>query len=166
MQTTTPPLLPDWVYWVQALGPTLAAIAIGIFAALIAWGQWRTARDKLKWELFERRLNVYLATVKLVEASNHYTNQTGRIIEVDFGEFSEAIRGAEFLFDGKIAIAFRSIGELFTRSAALRLSLRVAVPTEFDTLLDDQKALMVQVHEFGKTIEADFRPYLDVSTVL
>jgi len=42
----------------------------------------------------------------------------------------------------------------------------VAVPTEFDTLLDDQKALMVQVHEFGKTIEADFRPYLDVSTVL
>ncbi|MEB1528068.1 hypothetical protein [Xanthomonas sp. WHRI 7945] len=49
-----------------ALGQTLVALAVGTIAALIAWRQWKTAeqqaktaRNKLRLDLYERRLAVF-----------------------------------------------------------------------------------------------------------
>jgi hypothetical protein len=54
-------LHPHWTTYVQAIStPIIAAIAAG-FAGMIAYRQWRTARDKLKMDLFDKRYAVYLA---------------------------------------------------------------------------------------------------------
>lgn len=48
-----------------ALGQTLVPLAVGAIAALIAWRQWKTAeqqaktaRSRLRFDLYERRLNL------------------------------------------------------------------------------------------------------------
>lgn len=44
----------------------LATLAIGGFAALIAWRQWKTAQDKVKLDLFDRRFAVFMDARRLV----------------------------------------------------------------------------------------------------
>ena len=53
---------PHWTTWVSALlTPTVA-----IFGGYIALQQWRTARNKLKFDLFDRRMKVYEAVNTLL----------------------------------------------------------------------------------------------------
>jgi len=54
--------LPDWVQWIQALGPTSASVVTAIIAgavAMVAYRQWVTAREKLVLDLFQRRYSVF-----------------------------------------------------------------------------------------------------------
>lgn len=56
------------VHWTAYLS-ALAVPVIAAFGALIAYRQWITARNKLKFELFDRRLALYqAATAELVRA--------------------------------------------------------------------------------------------------
>jgi hypothetical protein len=41
------------VQYIQALGPTVVAVVAAGIAGYIAWRQWRTAHDKLSFDLFE-----------------------------------------------------------------------------------------------------------------
>ena len=45
-------------YWTQVLSALLVP-TIALFACYIAWRQWRTAQNKLKLDLFEKRFAVY-----------------------------------------------------------------------------------------------------------
>lgn len=65
--------LPSWVAYVQALGPTLAAVAIAGFTIWIAFRQVRIAkeqaiiaREKLMHDLYDRRYAIYLAFEKMI----------------------------------------------------------------------------------------------------
>ncbi|WSH67085.1 hypothetical protein U8Q05_12015 [Rhizobium ruizarguesonis] len=51
--------------WMQA-GQLITTVVIGVIAAVIAWRQWRTARDKIKLDLFDRRFAVFMDVRKLV----------------------------------------------------------------------------------------------------
>jgi hypothetical protein len=46
--------LPRWMEYVQALAPTVVAIIAALIASYIAWRQWRTAHDKLSFDLYEK----------------------------------------------------------------------------------------------------------------
>jgi hypothetical protein len=61
-----PSQLPFWLQYVQALGPTTVAVVVGAVAAYIAWRQWRTANDRLRFDLFEKRAAVYEAIGHLI----------------------------------------------------------------------------------------------------
>ncbi len=69
--------LPLWVQYFQALGPTLVAVVLAYIAAAIQFRKWRTAYDKLRLELFERRFKIYdetrefLITVFLITVTVH-----------------------------------------------------------------------------------------------
>jgi hypothetical protein len=85
---------PHWTTYLAALlMPTIA-----VFGAIIAYRQWRTAQNKLKFDLFERRLAVY-ETVKGYISSVMATGRTAQ--EKEF-EFLSDIRGAKWLFDEDI----------------------------------------------------------------
>ena len=50
---------PHWTKYITAFSvPVIASIGL-----LIAYRQWKTAQNKLKFELFEKRLKVYNSTV-------------------------------------------------------------------------------------------------------
>lgn len=85
----------DLITTIQALGPTVVALAAALVAALIAYRQWRTARDKLKLDLFERRHIVYDAAHEfLILAANESTLETSAVFE-----YASKISQAKWLFD-------------------------------------------------------------------
>jgi len=53
--------LPTCVLYVQALGPTIIALAASGIAGYIAFRQWLTARNRLKLDLFDKRFAIYQA---------------------------------------------------------------------------------------------------------
>lgn len=57
---------PHWTAYVTALLTPLLTLSVAIY---IAVQQWRTARNKLKLDLFEKRFSIYDATRKFVGSS-------------------------------------------------------------------------------------------------
>lgn len=92
------PELPRWLLWITALTPLfqfLGTVAIGVAAAYIARGQWRTNQAKLKLDLYDRRLAVYEASMKFVLGLT-----TNAMVDADATrQFLVATRQAPFLFD-------------------------------------------------------------------
>jgi len=84
-------MTPHWTTYLSALlVPTVA-----ILGALIAYRQWRTAQNKLKLDLFDRRLVVY-------EAARDYISSvmtSGKTTKEKEFEFLAGTRGAKWLFD-------------------------------------------------------------------
>jgi hypothetical protein len=96
--------LPYCVQYIRALGPTFAVVAAGI-AGYIAWRQWRTAHDKLSFDLFERRFKVYEAAQSFFAAATY-----GRkVTEQDRQTLFRGIRGHEFLFNTEISSDLQNI---------------------------------------------------------
>jgi hypothetical protein len=88
-------MLPSCVQYIQALGPTFVAVVAAGIAGYIAWRQWRTAHDKLTFDLYDRRFKVYEATRFFL-----FTAITqGQVNGDDYRAFLNGLRGAEFLFN-------------------------------------------------------------------
>ncbi len=92
---------PHFLYWLDvlnALSPLftfLGTVVIGGFAAYFARGQWRTNEDKLKLDLYDRRLAVYEAAMKfLVDLTT-----SGKVDAASMHQYLVATRQATFLFD-------------------------------------------------------------------
>jgi hypothetical protein len=60
--------LPLWVEYTKALGAPIVALIAGCIAGGIAYQQWKTARDKLKLDLFDRRMAVYNSATTMINA--------------------------------------------------------------------------------------------------
>ncbi|MCB4770946.1 hypothetical protein LGR54_20250 [Ancylobacter sp. Lp-2] len=86
--------LPYWLEVVKASGPTIVALVIGGIATMIAYRQWRTAKDKLRLDLFERRLAVY----DLIERYRARVLQNGSADTEDIRSLHEMASRSEFLF--------------------------------------------------------------------
>jgi len=86
---------PHWTAFVSALGTPIIAGLVG----LIAYRQWRTARDRLKLDLFDRRFEVYFSCMKFLSdilISRHVDSQ-----RVD--AFTRETRNGKWLLDQDIA---------------------------------------------------------------
>ena len=83
--------------WTDYLSALLTPV-VAIFAVTIAYRQWRTAQNKLKLDLFERRhaiydgVRVYLTSVMV----------TGRTTSESELKYLEATRGAKWLLNDDI----------------------------------------------------------------
>jgi hypothetical protein len=85
---------PHWTQYLAALlTPTVA-----VFGLWIGYRQWRTAQNKLKLDLFERRLAIYDGVRSFI-SSVMTTGKTTQSYEM---EFLAAIRGAKWLFGPEV----------------------------------------------------------------
>lgn len=62
--------------WLQ-VGQLFGTLAIGGVAGIIAWRQWKTAQDKVKLDLFDRRFAVFMDARRLVSEAG----QLGKITD-------------------------------------------------------------------------------------
>lgn len=93
-----PAELPLWVEYVKALGAPIVALIAAAIAAGIAYRQWSTARNKLKLDLFEKRMEVYKAAVDLIkEMALPHPMKWGRI-----SELSGQLSSGRWLFGPKV----------------------------------------------------------------
>lgn len=81
---------------VSIFAPVLAAVGL-----LIAYRQWRTAQNKLKLDLFEKRLLVYEAVDKFISSQMRKHGDKTQVEQ----EFHEALRSARWLY-GKSIVDF------------------------------------------------------------
>jgi len=99
---------PHWTaYLTSLLTPVIAAI--GLF---IAYWQWKTARDKLKSDLFDRRYSIFETTRNLCESIwLHDPNYGANLARLRLAQLE-----AKWLFSEKVA---EYIGELHKKAVNL-----------------------------------------------
>jgi hypothetical protein len=148
--------LPYCVQYIQALGPTFVAIVAAGIAGYIAWRQWRTAHDKLTFDLYEKRFEIYQAVKLFTDLADMLS---GQVNNKEIGALYKGIRGAEFLFGGKTRKLVRDITELAMKAYIARAKLA----SEIDKLLPEEQKLVNYLSELSDPIEDMFRPYLDLS---
>ena len=109
--------LPWWVAWVKEGAADLAAPALAVFAAVIAYKRSRIAAAKVKLDLFEKRFKVFDAARTLIV--EHSTVE--RISDEDHKVFLRATSDAEFLFDGEVPEYLDSLSKNSIRVVSRRL---------------------------------------------
>jgi hypothetical protein len=87
-------MLPIWTQGLQLAG----TFAVAIFVAIIAYRQWKTAHQRLVFDLFERRMKLY------DDARNALgvVLRTGNAPNDQIAEFSEVSERAKFLFGDEV----------------------------------------------------------------
>jgi hypothetical protein len=87
----TKPHRVDYIAWLLPVATFFLSVAVGI----VAWLQWRVARNKIRLDLFDRRYKVYEATVRFLRVSV----QDFAHIDLHLSVFNDETSNAEFLFD-------------------------------------------------------------------
>lgn len=86
---------PHWTQYLSALlTPTVA-----VLGSFIAYRQWRTAQNKLKHDLFERRFSVFDSARKLLAS----IMTSGKANNEELFKFLSGTREAKWLLDDQIA---------------------------------------------------------------
>lgn len=81
--------------------------AIAIFVALIAWFQWRTHKEQVKNELFDRRFAMFEAVNLFINTLCGY----GKVLDHEYEEYLSKTKGAIFIFNDKISNFIKEVGE-------------------------------------------------------
>ena len=148
--------LPRWMEYVQALAPTVVAIIAALIASYIAWRQWRTAHDRLSFDLYEKRFAVYEAVKNIINTAYLH----GGVTQGDLDAFYEGIRGAEFLFDGRTKDFVANIRWMAWKASNARARLK---RSETDKLIDEELDILDFLSGQAEGLEDMFKPYLDLS---
>jgi hypothetical protein len=106
----------------MAVLQALSVLVVGGLGAYIAWRQWRTAHDKLKPELFDRRLAAYR---QLNDAIAPIV-RTGKATSDDAMRFQRAMYDMRYLFDKWTEDRVRDVYLAMTAKAALDAQLEKA----------------------------------------
>ncbi|MGN7875566.1 hypothetical protein ACTJKJ_18550 [Roseateles sp. 22389] len=100
------PFDPHWTTYLQATATPVVAVIAAVIAATIQWRQWKTAtaaaetaKNKLKLDLFDKRMVVFDAAVHLVRRAN----LEAPMDLDDFSELTTKMRQAEWLFSREVA---------------------------------------------------------------
>jgi hypothetical protein len=146
----------NWFTVLSALlTPVIAALAV-----FIAWQQWQTNRNKLKFELFDRRLVVYQAAQDLLSV----VTGSGDVPSEKSFEFLMRTRAAKFLFDDEIdQYLYR---ELYAKAVALQTlnsELKdVPVGDERSRLARERKEVFDWFAAQIEALDRKFSPFLQL----
>jgi hypothetical protein len=154
--------LPLLVQYAQALGPAFVAIVAACIAGYIAWKQWKTAQDRLRLDMHQKRFVVYDAAKRLV----NMTMIHGQLTAEDLGNFYDGIKGAEFLFDGETKVFLNKIGTMAIKAMNARARLqRQPDHPNADKIIDEEQDIVQFLMDQGPRLDSVFTRYLDISTV-
>lgn len=94
-QTLLLPSAPhDWITCISAL----LVPVVGILAVCIAYRQWRTAQNKLKFDLFDRRMSVYQTACEMLA----FVTTHGSITQQEEIKYVAGTRPARWLFSQEV----------------------------------------------------------------
>jgi hypothetical protein len=142
--------------WFLILQPTALAVA-ALIAAFIALRQWLTARDKLRLDLFDRRLDIYRRARDFMAV----ITQKGRPEIGDFFPLNEARAMAPFLFGDDATEFLTKLSKIGADLAAAADSLETAQGQERSELVQSRRKSRDAFHETYEEIDRVFGRYLD-----
>ena len=141
-----PAPVPHWTAYATAVATPLVAVMAAVLAGVIAYRNWRTAQNKLKLDLFERRSSLFqLFEDMRIDVARGAEWDILSMEESRYTAFRHAVRQATWLFDRKVNAWLESFAddvrdyfvhcmplfskdppteEIAKRSAAIRLRIR------------------------------------------
>jgi hypothetical protein len=141
-----------WLQYLTALLTPLVA-ALGIW---IAFNQWKTARMKLKLDLFDKRLAVYevvQTAVRRAVVQKHFSEDM-------LAEYVQGIAGARWLYDREMKMALFDLFELLCRIQPYCELPDDASEEEQGILLSRESEAMEKIEEQWAALDARFAPFL------
>jgi len=94
----------------------IATLVVGLGVILFAFLQWKTAHDKLRLELFDRRYKAYKALMTFLGRA--LMGSSASFSDSDLVEFYRDMDGYEFLFGSDISDYYKQVR---TRALDMRL---------------------------------------------
>lgn len=91
--------MPLWVDYVKALGTPMVALLASVIAGFIANRQWKTARNKLKLDLFDKRIAIYKLALNALQ-----NIRTDKMNVMAVEELENSLHAARWLFNTEVAI--------------------------------------------------------------
>jgi hypothetical protein len=133
---------------IQVYGPVIVAVIAALIAGTIAYRQWKTAADKLRLDLFEKRWKVFKGVQQLLGKAALRADVTSE----DLREFLVATEGARWLFDPALAEFLEdSVYKKALRLQELATDLKTVYPAEADSKRAEKTAI---VQWFGDELKA------------
>jgi hypothetical protein len=144
----------DWIDILAALlTPTIA-----ILGAYIAWQQWRTNRNKLKLDLFDKRFQVFENIKKFIAS----ILTSGRVEDGTEFQFLRDTKSVRFLFQDDATI-LNLIDEIYKKAIKLHTLERTERGSSGQTLennLNKQNEIKEWYQNQLHTIDEIFKKYL------
>jgi hypothetical protein len=127
----------------------IISLITGICVAVIAYGQYRIEKDKVKLELYRKRYDIYIKVqefIAIIVGNNYCTTENLQM-------FLRDTREVEFLFNQDIV---NYLDEMYKKGVAMRdtYNLETRDPDSFYEIQDWFG------HQFKESIKK-FKPYLD-----
>jgi CYTH domain-containing protein len=94
----------------------IATFSLSVAVGIVAWQQWRVARNKLRLDLFDRRYKVYNATRAFLSLV-----LDNAVTEEKLAEFNLATSDAEFLFGDDVVQFLTQIRQRATNLLSLKI---------------------------------------------
>jgi hypothetical protein len=135
----TPPQIPMQPHWTAYIS-SIAIPIVAIFGAYIAYRQFKTAQNRLKYDLFDKRMAVYDAACKAIGIAATKGNLTGQ----DQIDFLVGVNSAKWLFDSKISVYLDK--DLWNQIIKLEYHEKMSA-----SLIDTQR--VHHIEEKSKTLE-------------
>lgn len=149
---------PHWTVYLSAISTPLIALLAGGFGGYIAWRQWRTAQDRLRLDLFDKRLPLYEATMKFLAS----VLTSGQVDRQRLFDFNSAVREAKWLLNRDIVDYFeKELRPRALRHEAYTEELRaIPVGEERSRMVAEQSELFTWFQNQYDVIDAKFAPFL------
>lgn len=153
-----------WVEPLLKVSQGLLTPLIAVLAVYIAWQQWKTNRQKLIWEQYDRRLTVYEEVRKVLSI----IVRDADISTDDLMDFRTAVAEADFLFGPEIP---EYIDVIYKRGVKLRYwnqqyrDYTQEKPGGYDheKVVNEMHAELEWLTGQFEPAKEKFRKYLDVS---
>lgn len=157
---------PHWTAYVTAVATPIVAIVAAVIAAYFGYVNARTARNKLKLDLFERRMKV-VTTIRYV--LNLTFEHEERLDDSTYADIENAINDSEYVFDEKVHKHLKGVtlylyDEYLSvrrnmRNVRFRMSNGSVSGEEGETMMQD---LYIKLDEATKRLFADERAVNDL----
>ena len=151
-------ILPVWVEYARALGPTLVAAAL----LVIAYQQWKLARAGQREKLFDRRIKV----LEAFDSMTYIPEQEPERLHIVLAEATALRTQARYLFGDDFGIRFSMLISDITRLALYRALIKTPVDrdeAEIRELKDNENKVSDRIKEYEKLDYRFVKKYLDLS---
>ena len=146
----------SWTTQLSALLTPTIAIAVGI----ISYRQWRTAQNKLKLDLFEKRIAIFDEAMAFIFESHGPEGASEEVMS----RFITTSSRASWILNDDIAQILRS--ELYEKAIQIKViaaDLRAAEPPNKSAKTAELFKAQAEIREFSTELIKKFSPFLKLS---
>ncbi len=150
-------MAPIWVQTLSALLVPVIAIAVGV----IAYFQWRTNQNRLKLELFDRRVKYYEAALQFIGAAMAKNEVSHKSLR----KFSHAQYGSAFLLNDGVTEYLKELSKKGAEANVLRSEFEKLQPGDDRTRIVEKHSEAVKwIWGQREILQRKFEPYLKIKT--